>query len=245
MNTKNLLGIADADTPIYRIFSAQRFMNLVGSRQNGLVNPVKWDDPFENFFLRATVTTPAGERGSMETLASAWYGQCWTYNADTDAMWRIYSHDKDGIKVRTTVEKLFASFYDSSDHFASLKYFCGKVDYLTEAAITQFTGNITFQDVALGGRADKFARLLCKREAFNHENEVRLLFQDLDPRRGVNGVTQFNFDVHMVCDEVVLDPRLTDQAAAALEAKIIAAGCTLPISRSNLYRSPSFTIRLA
>jgi hypothetical protein len=181
----------------------------------------------------------------MNTLEGDWYGQCWTYNNDTDGMWRIYSPQKDGIKLKTTVRKLFDSFYDSGAQFASLQYFIGAVLYLTEAEIVDFMSKVSFQDIQSGGKADGFAELLCvKREAFKHENEIRLLFQDVAPRRGVAGVAEFALDVNKVCDEVVLDPRLTDAEATALEGKIKAAGCALPISRSSLYRVPKFTIPL-
>lgn len=245
MNEKNLLDVKDADAPIYRIFSKQRFLDILASGKNGLVNPSKWEDPFENFFLNSLVVGPRGERIHMQNLATDWYGQCWTYNEDTDAMWRIYSPCKDGVKVRTTVRKLFSSFYDDGDRFAELKFFCGNVSYYTETEITAFMGRVTFQDVAFGGQATKFAELLCvKREAFSHEREIRLLFQDMDPKRGAGGVVQFDFDTNAICGEVVLDPRLSDGDAATLEGEIRAAGCALPISQSPLYRVPNFTIRL-
>jgi hypothetical protein len=118
--------------------------------------------------------------------------------------------------------------------------------YLTEAEIQDFMGKISFQDIQFGGQATGFAKLLCvKREAFRHENEVRLLFQDTPPNRGVAGVVEFPLDVNKVCDEVVLDPRLTDADAAAIEGEIKAAGCRLPISRSPLYRVRKFTIPLS
>ena len=113
MKADNLLDIPDLDAPIYRIYSSSRFLDLACSRKNGLVKLRLWDDPFENFFLRSEVTGPGGEKISIENIAEDWYGQCWTLNADTDAMWRIYSHDKDGIKIRTTIRKLFNSFYEA------------------------------------------------------------------------------------------------------------------------------------
>jgi hypothetical protein len=246
MNVKNLLNVSDPDAPICRIFSKNRFLDLVGSRKNGLVSPSKWEDPFENFFLSAQVIGPRGENISMNNLAKDWYGQCWTHNDDTDAMWRIYSHGRDGIKVKTTVRKLFVSFYDNQDPYAVLKFFVGQVRYFTEADIATFMNNVTFQDITFGGQADKFAQLLCvKREAFEHEHEIRLLFQDIDPRRGTDGVALFDLDVNVVCDEVVLDPRLSDADFVETKAQIKAAGCTLPISQSTLYHLPAFKIRLS
>ncbi|MCK1455197.1 DUF2971 domain-containing protein [Bradyrhizobium sp. 35] len=245
MKADNIFDIPDLDAPIYHIYSKHWFLDLLKTGENGLVKPRIWDDPFENFFLRSEVTGPAGEKISIENLAEDWYGQCWTLNADTDAMWRIYSPDKDGIKVRTTVRKLFDSFYDARDTFADLKYLIGKVQYKTEAEIAALMGRTTFANIAFGGQATGFARLLSiKREAFIHENEVRLLFQDLDPKRASGVAARFGFDVNKVCDEVVLDPRLDQAGFDALESEIKSAGCAIPISQSTLYRAPKFNLAL-
>jgi hypothetical protein len=245
MKSDNLLNITDPDAPIYRIYPKDRFMQLLSTGKNGLVKPAKWDDPFENFFLRSDVSGPGGEKISIAELADNWYWQCWTLNQDTGAMWRIYSHDKDGIKVITTVRKLFDSFYNGSDTFADLKYLIGAVRYWEETVISDFMQTASFRDIAFGGQATGFAELLCvKREAFEHEREVRLLFQDLDPKRSMGNFVPFDLDVNAVFDEVVVDPRLNETDAAALQAEIKAAGCTRNISQSPLYRVPKFNMRL-
>ncbi|WP_287183506.1 DUF2971 domain-containing protein [Mesorhizobium sp.] len=245
MNSKNILDISDIDAPLYRVYSKRRFLELVSTGKNPLVKPRLWDDPFENFFLNSEISDPSGDNISIEGLAEDWHGQCWTLNEDTDAMWRIYSHDKDGIKVRTTIRKLFDSFYDDTETFASLKFLIGKVQYRKEAEIAAFMGSTSFSDIAFGGQAIGFARLLCvKREAFEHEREVRLLFQDTNPKRSDGKAVLFDFDVNAICDEVMVDPRLDDAQVSALTAEIQAAGCTLPVLQSPLYRVPKFTLRL-
>ena len=83
------------DTPVFRTYSFERLVQLIVDRKDALVSPQKWEDPFENFFLAHTmVATASGELGTLESLAGDWYGQCWTYGGDSDAMWRIYSHDR-------------------------------------------------------------------------------------------------------------------------------------------------------
>jgi hypothetical protein len=210
MKSDNLLDIPNPNVPLFRIYPKHRFLDLLRTRKNALRKPRLWDDPFENFFLRSSVIGPHGERISIEKLAEDWYGQCWTLNEDTDAMWRIYSHSKDGIKVRTTIRKLFDSFYDGNDNFADLKFLVGKVQYWKEADITRFMSEVRFYDnVASGGQATGFAKLLCvKRKAFEHESEVRLLFQDLDPKRSTGDFTLFDFDVNAICEDVVIDPEM-------------------------------------
>jgi hypothetical protein len=85
--------------------------------------------------------------------------------------------------------------------------------------------------------------LLCnKREALQHEAEARLLFQDIDPKQGMNETLVYPLDPNVIFKEIVIDPRLNDNAAGALIAELRSAGCTLPIRRSELHRSPTFTI---
>jgi len=51
----------DRETKIYRVFSFQRFLELVKQKQMTLVRPRMWDDPFENFVLNSTGITRQGE----------------------------------------------------------------------------------------------------------------------------------------------------------------------------------------
>ena len=242
---ENAIGITDFDLPIYRIFSTYWFEQLIITSRNGLVHPSSWDDPFENFFLKNEAELPDGTTVSLSQLSKSWYGQCWTRNVDSDAMWRIYSPKKDGVKVITTVRNLFSNFYDSSDKFASLKFLIGSVDYKSRVEIEQFLAKTTFNDLALGGQPHKFAKtLLIKRPEFQHENEVRLLFHDSEGSYGSAGVAVFDFDWKKIISEVSLDPRLTNSEYLELKQKLISLGCSVPIVQSELYKFTPSKIRV-
>lgn len=102
---------------------------------------------------------------------------------------------------------------------------------------------LTFGDIAWGSRGEGFARLLCiKREAFQHEAEVRILFQDHEPRRGVDGSFAYALNPNAVFEEIVLDPRLEDAQAAEVQRELQEAGCAIPARQSDLYQAPHFTI---
>lgn len=239
------LNIIDWDATIYRIYSVDRFKNLLRTNENGLVHPSKWDDPFENFFLKCIAVTSQGERVSLESLSNSWYGQCWTKNRDSDAMWRIYSPKKDGVRVTTTIRKLFESFYDSKDSFAKLKFFIGTVQYQEKAVIENFLKKTSFMDLAFGGQATNFAKTLCiKRPEFSHENEIRLLFYDAQTNTGLNKVAKFPLDLGKVFTEIALDPRMSPDEFAQIRAELIAHGCTVPITQSDLYQFDAKEIRL-
>ncbi len=233
----NVHRITDLDQKIYRIFSYQRFKELVTKNELVLVNPSKWDDPFENFFLNTEVDCGNNEIATLDSIANSWYGQCWTTNSDTDAMWRIYSSDKDGIRVSTTVRKLFSSIFNSSDPKAWLKYFIGLVEYKKQQEIISFLNNTTFMDISIGGQNDNFAKLLCiKRTEFSHESEVRLLINDVENNIGVNGCYKIPFSVNKVLDTVCIDPRATLAEFNTIKTEVIGLNVTLPIVQSNLYK---------
>lgn len=252
-NEKNLISLSesDFDSPIYRIYPLEKFEAMLASNQDALVNPTKWEDPFENFFLERTevLDSVSGVPIPLKNLAQDWYGQCWSFNQDTDAMWRIYSPDsqaKVGVKVATTPRRLFQNLKLVGSAAPYLQFFIGKISYLMEQQITKLMQGLTFSDVALGGQGDKFAHLLCiKREAFQHENEVRLIFQDIEnsgSKRGANGVFKYRLDPNVLFDEVVLDPRLKDADVATIVSKLKAANCKLQIAQSPLYQAPRFVI---
>ena len=166
-------------------------------------------------------------------------------------MWRIYSGDRahPGVKVKTTIGRLFDNLKGLGSPAPYLQFFVGRVRYLSEMDVRLVT-NSTLSSFTSGGGSNSFAKMLCiKREAFAHEAEVRLLYHDLafgEPTqiRGKDGILRYRFDANRVLEEVVIDPRLEERDAADIEASLYSAGCRLPISQSNLYRVPRFTISL-
>ncbi len=246
-----LIGLDEAalDTAIYRIYRVGRFEAMLASGEDALVNPGAWDDPFENFFLQRTevMDDASGMTIPLTNLAADWYGQCWSLNEETDAMWRIYSPNptkRRGVKVKTTIRRLLQNLLRAGSPAPYLQFFVGLIEYRRQEEIVDLMRRLTFMDSAAGGGGHNFASLMCiKREAFDHEREVRLLFQDMDTKRATGGLFRYALDPHALFDEVVLDPRLNDSAALRLKKKLQKAGCRLPIKPSALYQAPRFVIR--
>ena len=86
---------ADLDKPVYRIMPLKRLIECLVVKKLTLLKPKKWDDPFENWLLSATVEAASGELGTMQPIRNAVFGLCWTLHRETDAMWRIYSPKSD------------------------------------------------------------------------------------------------------------------------------------------------------
>lgn len=68
VDPKNYMNFINIDQPIYRTYSAQRFVALLKTSSDALVNPAMWEDTFENFFLKSNVQVSATEVASLKTL---------------------------------------------------------------------------------------------------------------------------------------------------------------------------------
>lgn len=242
---KNVFRIPELDQEIYRIFPLKYALDLFETNQNVLVRPAMWEDPFENFFLNAIGLDADGNQIGLGPIRDRWYGQCWTATAESDAMWRIYSHNKDGVRLGTTVRKLIDSFYDGADPCAALKFFMGKIQYVDQDEINQFAKDMKFVDVAMGANNRNFADiLLTKRREFLHEDEVRLLYFDSDDKYANQKVTMFNLNANTVIDSLMFDPRLDFKEFVLRSEKFTKAGFRGNSTRSKLYEAPRLVINI-
>lgn len=64
-----------------------------------------WEDPYELFLFKQNIFID-GNPFHINKFDKKLYGQCWSLNKDTDAMWRIYSPKKKGVRIKTTIGKM-------------------------------------------------------------------------------------------------------------------------------------------
>ena len=242
MDNLSLIGKLTPNTKIYRIFSKDYFFQLFEDRENTLVLPKKWDDPFENIFLRSKAQSISDGELVSFGFRDKIYGQCWTSEAVSDAMWQIYSRDEDGIRVRTTVGKLIHSLRILHGDWANLSCYIGRVRYLTDKELREF-GKTVFKDYISGRRVAE--SLLVKRRAYKFENEVRLIFFDHTDKHGSEGIYKYSFDPICVIDQVMIDGRMSVDEFSRLKKEVVAR-TGLPhrrVQRSLLYSEPkSFVV---
>lgn len=241
---ENILDVDDIDFPIYRIFSRARFLELMREGKNTLVRPRMWDDPFENCFLNCTAVTDKGEDVSLEIIRDKWYGQCWTTEKDTDSMWRIYSQNKDGIRVRTTPRKIFSPLWGKSPlSWREKMCFMGMVNYSAREDIESFLEGSVVEHLVRNEK--KMAKtLLLKRNEFRHEQEMRILYYDVNSRNQ-DSIFQYEIDVKEVIEEVTVDPRSGDDELQMLSMYLRSSGVDAEVNKSSLYSFSTKKIRLS
>jgi hypothetical protein len=218
---------------IYRIVSCERFLQMLHDRENALVKPRLWDDPFENFILNGIAVMPDGRRAKLG-FRDQLYGQCWSLHRETDLMWRGYSPEQDAVKLRTTVRALYDSLRAGVGKYRDVSCFIGRVRYFTKKRIADVLSRVNVVDPSGVAIA---ATLLVKRWAFRSEREVRLIY--LNHRRSFSKkVFRYDIDPNALFEEAVLDPRMRDTEAERWERRFRAAGFSRRIIQSGLYRPP-------
>ena len=224
----------DKDKYIYRIISIERLFELFHSEKNTLVNPMKWEDSFENFILDSKVKNLSGEIFEYK-FGKYMYGQCWTLHESSDAMWRIYSPNKSAVRIRTTIGALISSIYNANVVHQQFTCCIGKVQYCDEVELFDIANEI-FDDSGISVE-NVFRSLLLKRKAFVHENEIRLLYQSLDNK--VDELYRYAVDPSSLISEITIDPRKTDvefeMTKFIIEKSINYKGI---INKSDLYNAP-------
>jgi len=204
-----------------------------------------WDDPFENFVLNSTGITRQGELfafGFKDRL----YGQCWTLIKDSDALWRIYSPDKQGVRVRTTIGMLYDSLYSSCGEFRDISCFIGKVQYKSQRDLIRLfehPGGPGWGVLDPSGRGQA-ETLMFKRKEFGHEKEVRLVYHNHDEDYQ-SDVYQYPCEPTELIDQVTFDPRISDEMFTVFSRHVEEYGFSKKqITRSPLYSLPKLKVQL-
>jgi len=229
----------ELDKPIYRIFTIQRLLEVFGENALTLVKPSKWDDPFENFLMKAKGVLPDGTQFSVASREH-FYGQCWTNKRETDALWRIYAPDKNGVRVRTTPRKLLTALLTQNPQTngVNLTCFIGKVEYFKKDVLEGFFRVLPdlLTDKAGVGLAKT---LLLKRTEFEHEDEVRILFNSL--KDSAEDLYKVSIDPFTFFDGIVFDPRMNYTMFKIFKAHFKKLGFSNHILKSTLYKEPEYT----
>jgi Protein of unknown function (DUF2971) len=201
-----------AETPIWRVFRQRDLISWLNEEKLYFPRPQDWDDPFENILLKQRYHI-AGTNIPLEfsRLLDRYVGQCWTRRHDeTDATWRIYAPGKNGVRVKTTVGKLYealqrrhGSIHQSGD------FFICRVDYFSEEEICKRARlAMEYQEPGLEESEEdpRLEFLTVKRPEFKHEAEVRVIY-----RLAKAATTSDRFlllpSSTSVIEEIVIDPR--------------------------------------
>jgi len=215
---------------LFRYISLAQFISLVENRKLYLRKVKIWDDPWEAPDDQLPIIREDGEPIFSESLiTTSTVGQCWTYEKDSDAMWRIYSPDRQGIMIETIANE-FNNIDNLRRAFLSKVIYYNKRNYIEKRnEIAKNHSYFISGDLAL------------KREAFMHENEVRLLVCLQEYSNEIDNiwdipVVGFKVKPGSFIKSITFDPRADEWFVDTMKKYCISKKLTCPIEQSTLYK---------
>lgn len=221
-----------------------------------------WEDPAEGAVFKCLKKwkIQLGITWDLDKICLGWYGACWTHNQESDALWRIYSPDKYGIKVKASSNEIDGVLSNTSNYFKANKELSQNIlkmkhsiRYKEQSEIdNEFANIVNFRNYIYraeskkqkaqisniesitvnNARAAIFYGLTEKRKAFKHEEEYRIVIMMED----IGDILKVRIpDINRLFQEVIFDPRCSDEFCDSYKKVIKSLGYKNKIERSCLY----------
>ena len=231
-----------AGAVLWRYMDFTKFVSILDKRALFFARADKLGDPFEGSFSKVN-----------EKLRPEWYGDnyhvinpqlvnhiresrrftlinCWHESIhESEAMWRLYAREGDGIAIKTDFDSFKKSFTCNE------KIYIGRVSY------------IDYENDVIP-ESNTFYPYLYKRQSFEHEHELRAIVQTLPSKNGSIDYSQDTYDVgeyykvdlSLLIKEVVVAPFAPDWFLELVNS--VAALYTLKVSvvKSVLADNPTW-----
>lgn len=215
------LGLED-DMKLYRYLSLSQFLEFMEKRKIYLTNINYWEDTWEAPAEKIKLIDNDNIR-KKELI-----GQSWSMQDVSDALWRIYSKEKEGIMIQTTVKKFDLIKGIKIAMLAPVIYYEN-----LEEILNKFKYPKNYNGIPGVG--------FLKRKAFEHEKEVRLI--TLNDSEHVEGVFQdsghFLFELNPIefIEGIIIDPRAEEWYVDTIKYYCKRAGLLVRTLKSDLYSS--------
>ena len=215
------------DAVLWRYMHFTKFMSILAKKSLFFSRVDKMGDPFEGYWpLLASEASTADFFQDMipVTLVNCWHESC----HESEAMWRLYSSETDGIAIKTD----FGSFKQCFTTVQPSRL--GRVNYIDYA--TRFS--------SIGETVRPF---FFKHQSFEHEHEVRAVIQhlvddrgrkDLSPRFDVGDYYQV--DLSILIHEIVVAPYAKDWLVELVQSVADCYNVEAPVVKSPLRDPPKW-----
>ncbi len=216
---------------VYRFTTLDRFIESLKTSTFTFINPLKWSDPFEKFFLERDfivhnkkVKLPAKDKV---------FAVCVSGTLSSEAYWKVYAPKEDGVRLTFNTEKLLTNLLDNIN---DADIYIGKVNYqiTPEFYKISFDKKKLIKEIDSNNIGEQQMRLLLKkRKSFLYENEVRII---IVPHIRPDEKTAYKLpaDIKEFTTDYTLDPRLGKNHVKVLKEYFLQQ-FNFKISHSRLY----------
>ena len=230
---------------LWRYLDFAKYISLLDTGSIFFPRADKLNDPFEGSlprsfasneprFFDTKVPLQVEEKAQFSDLPKFSLVSCWHLSTrESDAMWKLYSRETDGVAIRTEFKRLCDSLTSNNP---DAQFFTGLVDYVDFATL----------DTPIRGSVDSF---MLKRLGFEHERELRVLTQPKPEMDGYPGKPDlsaplyekgksYRVDLEDVIQGVVVAPFAEDWFFDLVVSVTKRYGISVRVRRSELAKMP-------
>ena len=222
------------DAVLWRYMDFVKFVSLL--EQNSLFFPRadRLDDPFEGYFPISSLKRRVSPAEATEIfniykgLTSVTLISCWHESLhESEAMWKLYSKETDGIAIRTDFDSLRKSFTGSQ----RMRF--GRINYIDHEA--DYPDTTSF-----------WSPFLQKRKSFAHEHEVRVIIQEFPPEQIFDltplydAGNYYEVDLSILIHEVVVAPYAPDWLVKLVQSVAVRYKLKALVNKSRLGDPPTW-----
>lgn len=225
------------DETIYRIFPQIYFEEFIERKQLYFKLITRWTDGYE-------YPTRALQGEYRKGIENYLFGLCFAKNYDKEAMWKLYSRspqgdlghtDHHGICIKTSVGALCKSLFNMADNpFQNL--FIGKVKYVNylDSDLTK----MFYEEDKMEYPGYMYPAYI-KREAFEYEEEIRVLLYDISRKCDQSGGSLVDVEDLSFIHGILLSPDYPEEDIQELKSKCKECGIDIdgnvPVEKSKLW----------
>jgi hypothetical protein len=242
----------DHNAKIWRFLTLAKFLSTLESRSLHFARSDQFEDPYEGAIPERVMDYARSffhglSPDNADSLAKEYlhvidglrlfsYLNCWHVNqAESDAMWRIYSHTTECVAIQSTVARLCDCLGNTDE-----KVFVGQVIYTDFETVPP--------DIFLNG----LTPFIHKRSSFEYERELRALLwlnaTDDPPKAspGEVGLTpgplgrRLPVNLDVLIEEVVVAPFAPGWFVELVSDLVARYNAKWRLSHSRLYRPPNY-----
>ncbi len=234
-------SLVEPDMYLYRILTLDRFIDYSRNKLT-FISPSKWSDPYEKVFLEAKYHYENEEFDHPLRHNDDGYklfAQCWTGTKQTEAMWRGFAPNSDGVLLKIAGSVLVDILNEISER-GSFNFFIGKVNYEDSDQLYQMkTLQPVWDDIRDSVVSQRsLSLLLKKRQAFSFEDEYRILAVKSNGRNS-KGIAEFTVpNLVNRLNYIKFDPRMGEKLFEFTKDSLAMQFPEINIHKSRLYSNP-------
>jgi hypothetical protein len=247
LNEETKLIFEDPEKLLFRVLPLDRVIEILDKKRWAFVSPTLWNDPFEKAFLEAeykhkgkAFSLPIKPTKVGNELQYRLFSVCFTETRESEAFWKTYSPNGDGIRLAVKATALKAVLSKIRDY----DVYIGKAVYEDYEKLYRFQRDVKFWKELRSATINEthLKLMLKKRMPFEYENEVRIMLLRKTPMtKSVAKVSILK--TKELIHGIKLDPRMGTYMARMVKGVFFSKGFSPTVVRkSRLYSKPESTI---